>query len=63
MQTEIQQSFDELCAAARTIVGLRAEIEAVKRQHRAGEISNDEALHILTTIIFAIEVTGKHTKH
>ena len=63
MQTEIQQSLDELDATARTIIGLRAEIENVKRQHRAGEISDDDALHILTSIIFALEETGKHTSH
>jgi hypothetical protein len=63
MQTEIQQSFEELFAAANTIIGLRAEIENVKRQHRSGEISDDEALHILTTIICAIEETGKRTAH
>jgi hypothetical protein len=63
MTPEIQQSLDELFAAARTIIGLRAEIENVKRQYRAGEISDDEAMHILTTIIFAIEETGKRTAH
>jgi hypothetical protein len=63
MTPEIQQSLDELFAAARTIIGLRAEIENVKRQHLNGEISDDEAMHILTTIIFALEATSQHTTH
>jgi len=63
MQTEIQKTHDELFAAARMIVGLRAEIESVKRLHQAGEINDHEALHILAAIIYALDETHKRTAH
>lgn len=63
MTKAIAQSVDKIIARGHEIVGCQKQIDDMQRAYEAGEITANEALHLLAAIIYTLSIEDMQTAH